>query len=190
MLLSACINRARHPTLSEHSKLSDVWVALRSPRVQSKCLGRGQNVFERQNTTIFVFNGAGRGTIVNLRNAVHSRFHARLPHHYAHYDQTHDLGNATHVVIIDSELRARPCQVYKCGPNINFLRCIVRRSFSLIHPMHKLLASALVGFSFASCAFSFTPGFPYGSQKVRGVNLGGWLVLEVCTQMSLQVFLQ
>ena len=23
------------------------------------------------------------------------------------------------------------------------------------------------------------PGFPYGSQKVRGVNLGGWLVLEV-----------
>lgn len=24
-----------------------------------------------------------------------------------------------------------------------------------------------------------TPGFPYGSTKVRGVNLGGWLVLEV-----------
>ncbi|KAH8987334.1 exo-1-3-beta-glucanase [Lactarius hatsudake] len=24
----------------------------------------------------------------------------------------------------------------------------------------------------------FTPGFPYGSQPVRGVNLGGWLVLE------------
>lgn len=23
-------------------------------------------------------------------------------------------------------------------------------------------------------------GFPYGSEKVRGVNLGGWLVLEVC----------
>ena len=22
-------------------------------------------------------------------------------------------------------------------------------------------------------------GFPYGSQKVRGVNLGGWLLLEV-----------
>jgi aryl-phospho-beta-D-glucosidase BglC (GH1 family) len=22
------------------------------------------------------------------------------------------------------------------------------------------------------------PGFPYGQQKVRGVNLGGWLVLE------------
>jgi hypothetical protein len=27
--------------------------------------------------------------------------------------------------------------------------------------------------------FAVTPGFPYGSQKVRGVNLGGWLVLEV-----------
>ena len=24
-----------------------------------------------------------------------------------------------------------------------------------------------------------TLGFPYGSEKVRGVNLGGWLVLEV-----------
>lgn len=23
------------------------------------------------------------------------------------------------------------------------------------------------------------PGFPYGSQTVRGMNLGGWLVLEV-----------
>ena len=26
---------------------------------------------------------------------------------------------------------------------------------------------------------ALTFGFPYGSQKVRGVNLGGWLVLEV-----------
>ncbi|KAI0281199.1 exo-1-3-beta-glucanase [Russula aff. rugulosa BPL654] len=26
---------------------------------------------------------------------------------------------------------------------------------------------------------SFSPSFPYGSQPVRGVNLGGWLVLEV-----------
>jgi hypothetical protein len=28
-----------------------------------------------------------------------------------------------------------------------------------------------------------TWGFPYGSTKIRGVNLGGWLVLEVSTQM-------
>ncbi|VDB95629.1 unnamed protein product [Peniophora sp. CBMAI 1063] len=27
-------------------------------------------------------------------------------------------------------------------------------------------------------AASFNPSFPYGSEKVRGVNLGGWLVLE------------
>ena len=26
-----------------------------------------------------------------------------------------------------------------------------------------------------------TWGFPYGSTKIRGVNLGGWLVLEVST---------
>ena len=29
----------------------------------------------------------------------------------------------------------------------------------------------------ATLALDF--GFPYGSEKVRGVNLGGWLVLEV-----------
>lgn len=32
--------------------------------------------------------------------------------------------------------------------------------------------------SIASSSLAITPGFPYGSQKVRGVNLGGWLVLE------------
>jgi len=32
--------------------------------------------------------------------------------------------------------------------------------------------------SFLCSALAFTPGFPYGTQKVRGVNLGGWLVLE------------
>ncbi|KAJ7161266.1 exo-beta-1,3-glucanase [Mycena crocata] len=37
---------------------------------------------------------------------------------------------------------------------------------------------AVLGISFLSSAVAFTPGFPYGSQKVRGVNLGGWLVLE------------
>jgi glucan 1,3-beta-glucosidase len=31
---------------------------------------------------------------------------------------------------------------------------------------------------------SFSPGFPYGSQPVRGVNLGGWLVLEVCYRLA------
>ncbi|KAJ7070741.1 glycoside hydrolase family 5 protein [Mycena amicta] len=38
---------------------------------------------------------------------------------------------------------------------------------------------ALAGLSlFLSGALAFSPGFPYGSSKVRGVNLGGWLVLE------------
>ncbi|KAF8414411.1 glycoside hydrolase superfamily, partial [Boletus edulis BED1] len=44
--------------------------------------------------------------------------------------------------------------------------------------MQRLLTSVLVGLSLAKSVFSFTPGFPYGSQKVRGVNLGGWLLLE------------
>ena len=30
----------------------------------------------------------------------------------------------------------------------------------------------------------YTWGFPYDSQKVRGVNLGGWLVLEVSSFLS------
>ncbi|KAG1864692.1 glycoside hydrolase family 5 protein [Suillus subalutaceus] len=38
---------------------------------------------------------------------------------------------------------------------------------------------ALVGLSLLhSVSSQFSPGFPYGSQKVRGVSLGGWLVLE------------
>ena len=40
-----------------------------------------------------------------------------------------------------------------------------------------LLATLCVA---GSSQHSFSPGFPYGSQPVRGVNLGGWLVLEVC----------
>lgn len=33
-----------------------------------------------------------------------------------------------------------------------------------------------------------SPGFPYGSTKVRGVNLGGWLVLEVSTLFTFITF--
>ena len=42
-----------------------------------------------------------------------------------------------------------------------------------------LLCGSLVSFAlaFLSSVSAFTPGFPYGSQKVRGVSLGGWLVL-------------
>jgi glucan 1,3-beta-glucosidase len=41
-----------------------------------------------------------------------------------------------------------------------------------------LAAIALLA-THALAANSISPGFPYGSKKVRGVNLGGWLVLEV-----------
>jgi len=39
------------------------------------------------------------------------------------------------------------------------------------------LSSAIVGLSVISSVLGW--GFPYGQEKVRGVNLGGWLVLEV-----------
>lgn len=47
--------------------------------------------------------------------------------------------------------------------------------------MVPLLALLLIALGLAAYhpAHAITPGFPYGSQKVRGVNLGGWLVLEV-----------
>ncbi|KAJ7167407.1 glycoside hydrolase family 5 protein [Mycena crocata] len=46
------------------------------------------------------------------------------------------------------------------------------------HPHLSNIACTLVCFLFLSSAGAFAPGFPYGSEKVRGVNLGGWLVLE------------
>lgn len=44
------------------------------------------------------------------------------------------------------------------------------------------LTTVLFSLSLLPSALGFQPGFPYGSTKVRGVNLGGWLVLEVCTR--------
>lgn len=44
-----------------------------------------------------------------------------------------------------------------------------------------VLATALALFATphpARADTSISPGFPYGSEKVRGVNIGGWLVLE------------
>lgn len=41
------------------------------------------------------------------------------------------------------------------------------------------LLLAALGLAAYHPAQAITPGFPYGTQKVRGVNLGGWLVLEV-----------
>jgi hypothetical protein len=46
----------------------------------------------------------------------------------------------------------------------------------------RLLLNGAAACLFSSSAFAFSPSFPYGSKKVRGVSLGGWLVLEVSTQ--------
>ncbi|EJC98755.1 exo-beta-1,3-glucanase [Fomitiporia mediterranea MF3/22] len=43
--------------------------------------------------------------------------------------------------------------------------------------MARVLSSYLL-VALATSILKISPGFPYGSQKVRGVNLGGWLVLE------------
>lgn len=44
----------------------------------------------------------------------------------------------------------------------------------------RIIATAVFGLSLLPYLWAaISPGFPYGSQKVRGVNLGGWLVLEV-----------
>lgn len=45
--------------------------------------------------------------------------------------------------------------------------------------LSRLVILAVLGFSAVPSALSFQAGFDYGSTKVRGVNLGGWLVLEV-----------
>ncbi|KAG6865769.1 hypothetical protein C0991_011966 [Blastosporella zonata] len=45
--------------------------------------------------------------------------------------------------------------------------------------MPSLCAVVVLGLSVVSASLAaVVPGFNYGSQKVRGVNLGGWLVLE------------
>uniref|UniRef100_A0A0W0F8B9 Putative glycoside hydrolase family 5 protein n=1 Tax=Moniliophthora roreri TaxID=221103 RepID=A0A0W0F8B9_MONRR len=48
----------------------------------------------------------------------------------------------------------------------------------MTHSFLRTVTTALCGITLASSAAAINPGFPYGSQKVRGVNLGGWLVLE------------
>jgi hypothetical protein len=43
-----------------------------------------------------------------------------------------------------------------------------------------MLASAYILLAcLLPAALAFSPGFPYGAQKVRGVSLGGWLLIEV-----------
>ena len=46
----------------------------------------------------------------------------------------------------------------------------------------RLLLNLAAACLFSSSAFAFSPSFSYGSSKVRGVSLGGWLVLEVSSR--------
>jgi len=49
----------------------------------------------------------------------------------------------------------------------------------------RLLASALIAFSaIVPTVHPLNTGFPYETQKVRGVNLGGWLVLEASRPLA------
>ena len=52
-------------------------------------------------------------------------------------------------------------------------------------PLPNILA-AIGGLCLLPATFGLNLGFPYGSEKVRGVNLGGWLVLEVRHMHSFQ----
>ena len=45
-------------------------------------------------------------------------------------------------------------------------------------PLPRILAT-IGGLCLLPATLALNLGFPYGSEKVRGVNLGGWLVLEV-----------
>jgi hypothetical protein len=44
---------------------------------------------------------------------------------------------------------------------------------------YQLVAGALGLATLVFAQSPIVPSFPYGVSKVRGVNLGGWLVLEV-----------
>ncbi|KDR85713.1 hypothetical protein GALMADRAFT_218808 [Galerina marginata CBS 339.88] len=44
--------------------------------------------------------------------------------------------------------------------------------------LSRIFFACVSGLSLLQTTSALTYGFPYGSQKVRGVNLGGWLVLE------------
>ena len=43
----------------------------------------------------------------------------------------------------------------------------------------RVVTALVSGLSLLDTTLALSYGFPYGSQKIRGVNLGGWLVLEV-----------
>ena len=79
--------------------------------------------------------------------------------------------------LIEPSRRYKSVQL-RCQPTLVYRNILPPRT----HPMgllpRMLVALASGSFLLPSIA-ALTFGFPYGSQTVRGVNLGGWLVLEV-----------
>lgn len=97
-----------------------------------------------------------------------------------------------------SYFRSLPCTPYKPLILADFLPVVPHPDFippppppspaqSFLMFLSKRFVATCAALLFGSLAHAapadtpISPGFPYGSQKVRGVNLGGWLVLEVCS---------
>jgi len=60
-------------------------------------------------------------------------------------------------------------------PSLRFVRDV---SFRTLY--WDMLVSAYTIFAcLLPAALAFSPSFPYGTEKVRGVSLGGWFVTEV-----------
>ena len=45
--------------------------------------------------------------------------------------------------------------------------------------LNYFLTAVICSSSVLTSIYAISPSFPYDSKKIRGVNLGGWLVLEV-----------
>ena len=61
-----------------------------------------------------------------------------------------------------------------------FVLCGDLRSYSnFAFEVMFVSASAVLLTALLPAALAFSPSFPYGTEKVRGVSIGGWLVLEV-----------
>lgn len=50
-------------------------------------------------------------------------------------------------------------------------------------------AAALLAITLLKPTIAISPGFDYGSTKVRGVNLGGWLVLYAIYSSRFWIFI-
>jgi glucan 1,3-beta-glucosidase len=47
-------------------------------------------------------------------------------------------------------------------------------------PLSRVFLAFVACLAIVPAIVALEYGFPYGKEKIRGVNLGGWLVIEVC----------